>query len=284
MSRRAPLPPALRPPLLLPESADLPLPIIYEDEALIAVVKPAELLSTPGRARGEGAGDSAQARLEARFGAPLHAVHRLDLATSGLLLFARNSEIARALGLAFQRRQVEKCYLAGISLTHEQDGFKEGAQGRISLPLRLEPALRPIQIVDFALGKHAESEWSALGKSPLAANFVTQVGHGDAEQDAERSAPQYQWIALRPISGRTHQLRLHLAHPLGLGHPIAGDRLYGVESAAPRLLLHALSLTLTHPISGELLTLKAPAAFAPALFSTEAFGWASTSTAESSDD
>ena len=203
---------------------------VFEDPWLIVVDKPCGLLSVPGRhARLR---DSVLVRLQARFPdatGPL-VVHRLDLDTSGLLLAARDPDTHAALQRSFARREIDKRYVAWL------DGAVASDAGVIELPLRVDLDDRPRQIYDPVHGKPAVTEWRVL----------------------ERSGNQTK-VALFPRTGRTHQLRLHAAHPLGLGAPIVGDRLYGRDGA--RLLLHAEALAFTHPRTGERIQLECPAPF-----------------------
>jgi tRNA pseudouridine32 synthase/23S rRNA pseudouridine746 synthase len=188
------------------------------------------LLSVPGRA-GK-LKDCVLTRLRARLpGAegPL-LVHRLDLDTSGLLLVAKDAETHAALQRQFLERTVEKRYVAWV------EGPVAGAAGSIALALRGDPDDRPRQIHDPVHGKAAHTDWQVL----VRADGRTKV-------------------ALLPRTGRTHQLRVHAAHPAGLGAPIVGDRLYGL--AGPRLLLHAESLRFVHPRTGAPVEVRSPAPF-----------------------
>jgi tRNA pseudouridine32 synthase/23S rRNA pseudouridine746 synthase len=196
---------------------------------VVVVVKPAGLLSVPGRS---GAlRDCVAARLRARDPGcvgPI-VVHRLDLDTSGLLLAARDLDTYRALQAQFARREVAKRYAAIV------DGEVAGDRGTIALPLRLDPDDRPRQVVDRDHGKPALTDWEV-------------VARGDG----------WTRLALTPHTGRTHQLRVHCA--IGLGAPIRGDRLYG-RVAAPRLMLHAEALAFTHPVTGARIALTDGARF-----------------------
>jgi len=215
-----------RPPDL---SAD-ELPVVYEDERLVVVLKPEGLLSVPGT--DATVTDSVLARLRAKYpGAtgPL-LVHRLDVETSGLLVAAKDAEAHAALQQQFIERTVEKTYVAVL------DGAVAEPRGVISLPLRVDLEQRPRQVVDFEHGKPAVTRYEVLG-----------VAQGRTR------------VAFFPETGRTHQLRVHAAHPRGLGVPIVGDRLYGRPER--RLMLHAQALQLRHPASGEVLSLVAPAPF-----------------------
>ncbi len=211
------------------------LQLVYEDRHLVVVAKPEGLLSTPGRGDAPALRDSVLTRLRARFPdakGPL-LVHRLDLDTSGLLLAALDEETHRALQAQFLRREVHKRYVAVLS--SRLDG--PAREGVISLPLRGDPDDRPRQIHDPVHGRQAVTRWRLIAD----------------EGGASR-------VALFPITGRTHQLRAHAAHPLGLGAPIRGDRLYG-DAGEGRLLLHAEALAFTHPAHGKRLELELRAPF-----------------------
>jgi tRNA pseudouridine32 synthase/23S rRNA pseudouridine746 synthase len=205
--------------------------LLYVDDALLAVDKPPGLLAVPGR--GDDKQDCLWQRVRERW-PDARVVHRLDMATSGLMLFARGADVQRRLSAAFASRQVDKAYVAIVA------GRMPAPQGRIELPLIADWPRRPLQKVDAASGKPSITEWRLI------------------EVDAERQASR---LALQPHTGRTHQLRVHLA---AIGHPILGDALYApaeFSGRAPRLLLHACALTLTHPVSGERLQLHCEAPF-----------------------
>lgn len=216
-----------------PIAADEPR-VVLEDEWIVVVDKPCGLLSVPGRS-GQ-LRDSVATRLRRRDpGAtgPMIA-HRLDLDTSGLLLTARDPETYAALQAQFARREIEKRYVAWL------DGPVSADRGQISLALRVDLDDRPRQIHDPVHGKPAVTAWQVLVR------------------EGERTR-----VALFPYTGRTHQLRVHAAHPLGLGAPIHGDRLYGRNPVADdeRLQLHAESLAFTHPRTGARIVLERPAPF-----------------------
>lgn len=196
--------------------------LLHVDAGLAAVNKPSGLLSVPGRQES----DCAWARLREILPDAL-VVHRLDMATSGLLLFARGPEMQRTLSLDFAERRVEKRYVARVQgrLDGPRDDWAE-----IELPLIADWPNRPRQKVDHAQGKPSRTRWRVL----------------DHEGDSTR-------LELEPVTGRSHQLRVHLQ---ALGHPILGDSLYG-GAPAPRLMLHACALTL--PTHG--LALHCPADF-----------------------
>lgn len=217
------------PPVYAPPAG--PLKIVHQDEALIVLDKPSGLLSVPGR--GPAHADSLASRVQAEF-PDARIVHRLDMATSGLIVLARGAAMERALSIAFQKRQVEKLYVAVVAGQIAEDS------GEIDLPLITDWPNRPRQKVDFELGKASLTGFEVLAR--------------DAARNTSR-------VALTPHTGRSHQLRVHL---LAIGHPILGDDLYGdaaSRTAAPRLLLHATRLALLHPLSGAQLTLESPPDF-----------------------
>ena len=194
--------------------------ILYEDEALMVVAKPAGMLSVPGKVEGPSVATFVQAHCPGADG-PL-IVHRLDMATSGLMVIAKTKAAHQHLQAQFHHRTVEKTYIALL----ERPLPKEVApKGIISLPLRPDPLDRPRQVVDTVKGKPAVTYYEKLSDNS---------------------------VLLKPKTGRTHQLRVHCAHPDGLGIPIKGDTLYG--SPADRLYLHAQSLVFTHPTTGERMT------------------------------
>ena len=207
---------------------------LHADAHLLAFDKPAGLLSVPGR--GADKQDCLSARAQAQWPDAL-VVHRLDMATSGLLLLARGAAMQRALSAAFAQRQVHKTYVAVVH------GLVAGERGSIDAPLSADWPRRPRQQVDPVHGKPALTHWTVLRRDP---------------------ARQRTLLALEPVTGRTHQLRVHLAHA---GHAIVGDALYAEAamadpvSAAPRLLLHACTLQLTHPATGAALHLHSPPPF-----------------------
>ena len=206
------------------------LQIIYEDEHLIAIAKPAGLLSVPGRYLDTQ--DSALSRLHQSLGedTPIYPVHRLDRQTSGILLFARDLESLRSLNHQFAQRQIHKIYEALLS------GKIEREQGKIDLPLWGNPENRPLQQVDLVRGKPSVTEFRLLKKL--------------------ENKEDYSRIEFIPLTGRTHQLRVHAADPRGLGMTILGDRLYGCDAATDRLHLHARELTFIHPRSQEVIHLQ----------------------------
>lgn len=204
------------------------------DADWILVCKPAGLLAVPGR--GEDKADCLVTRLQRCWPDAL-TVHRLDQATSGLMVFARGAEAQRRLSRAFAERQVDKHYEAVVEGRLEGPGPDE-PPARIDLPLGADWPQRPRQKVDTLHGKPALTLWHRLGTGP---------GPGLTTR-----------LELRPLSGRTHQLRLHLA---AIGHPILGDALYGDPGRAGRLLLHATRLELEHPRHGTRCIWHDPAPF-----------------------
>lgn len=200
--------------------------VLHADSSIIVVDKPAGMLSVPGR---NGIG-SLLDWLAERYG-EVHSCHRLDMDTSGIMVYARNIPCKAALEAQFAGREVSKTYRARLSAGSTP--FRRSASGTIALPLSPDYYDRPRQIVDKSSGKPAISEYKVLEMLP------------DGEID----------ILFHPLTGRTHQLRVHAAHPSGLGRPIKGDLLYG-GTPADRLYLHAESLSFTHPTSGEKLTFR----------------------------
>lgn len=189
----------------------------YIDEALLVAEKPAGLLSVPGRLPENQ--DCVVSRLQQHYPDAL-TVHRLDQVTSGLMLYARGKAMQAALSGQFEKRQVSKRYEALVQGVLQEDA------GEIDLPLICDWPNRPRQMVSFEHGKPALTRWRLLARDEV----------------AQRSR-----VELEPVTGRSHQLRLHLA---SIGHPIVGDVMYGAEPAA-RVCLHACRLAFTHPVTGE---------------------------------
>jgi tRNA pseudouridine32 synthase/23S rRNA pseudouridine746 synthase len=209
--------------------------LVHADDALLVLAKPSGLLSVPGR--GADKRDCLSVRAQARYSDAL-IVHRLDMATSGLMAMARGQAAQRTLSLAFANRGVLKRYEAVVHGVLDTAPDSEGGWSGIDLPLVLDWPNRPRQKVDPLHGKSSLTRWRVLAH----------------ETDATR-------VELEPVTGRSHQLRVHLA---ALGHPILGDPLYGHEvakSRAGRLLLHAKTLGLAHPVSGEWLSFENPVPF-----------------------
>ena len=210
---------------------DLGLELLHEDAAMLVVNKPAGLLSVPGR--GAEKQDSLTSRVQKRFADAL-SVHRLDMETSGIIVFARSAATHRTLSIAFQERLTDKRYIAVV------DGMMKHDSGEIDLPLITDWPNRPLQKVDHDIGKPSLTRYKVLQR--------------DEHLHATR-------VALEPVTGRSHQLRVHLQ---AIGHAILGDALYADVTArakAPRLLLHATDLSLPHPITGERLQWHCPPAF-----------------------
>ena len=207
---------------------NVPLKVVYEDEWMVVVDKPAGMLSTPGK----GNLDSVAKRLEERYPdatGPL-LVHRLDMATSGLLLAAKSKEIHAKLQALFESRQVGKIYTAIL------DGIPAQKEGCIDLPLCLNPLDRPRQMVSYEHGKEAHTIFHVL------------------ETKGNQSLVQFNLL-----TGRTHQIRMHAAHAAGLNCPIKGDELYG--RPADRLYLHASEIDFIHPITKKEIQLKSEVPF-----------------------
>lgn len=191
--------------------------IVHEDARVIVVDKPSGLLSQPGRTVSDSVVERVRAaRPEAR--GPMM-MHRLDMDTSGLLVLAKDVDAHRHLSGQFERREIGKTYRARLVAPAPALG------GRIELPLRLDVERRPLQIVCTELGRTSVTLWRRLP--------------GGDPRD----------VLFHPLTGRTHQLRVHAADPRGLGVPIVGDRLYG--EAGPRLMLHAARLAFVHPETGR---------------------------------
>lgn len=208
---------------------DVDIPIIHRDEDICIVDKPAGLLSVPGKAADHK--DCLEQRLQAQY-PQLRIVHRLDLATSGVMVLAANVAAHRHLGLQFERRHTAKTYRANVW------GQASEEQGDIDLPLRCDWPNRPLQMVDHDLGRPAQTGWQVIGR--------------DAQSTHMR---------LTPVTGRSHQLRVHMRE---LGHPILGDALYAPDEAfeaSERLQLHAESLELFHPSGGQRLRFEAACPF-----------------------
>lgn len=207
------------------DTAGLPAPMaLHEDSDLLVLCKPSGLLCVPGR--GPDKQDCLSARAQLHWPGAL-IVHRLDQATSGLVLMARHADAQRRLSLAFEQRQIHKRYVAIVQglLDTPPDIWAD-----IHLPIAADWERRPLRVIDAEHGKPSHTRWRTL---------------------ARNTAARTTRVELEPITGRTHQLRVHLA---ALGHPILGDALYAdpaTQAQAPRLLLHAGELALVHPCSGQ---------------------------------
>ncbi len=196
------------------------LEVLHVDPEFVVVDKPAGLLSVPGR--GPNKQDCVARRMRELFpDCPEQpSVHRLDMDTSGLMVLARTVDTHRVLSRQFAERRVHKKYQAVL------DGVVKEEQGRIELSFRLDPDNRPHQVYDPVQGKTGITSWRRLS-----------VKDGKTR------------VEFIPLTGRTHQLRLHAAHSLGLGCPIVGDRLYGSRKSGERMLLHAAFLQFFHPLT-----------------------------------
>lgn len=206
-----------------------PLRVVHCDAALLVVAKPSGLLSVPGKPLAHR--DCLLDRVVAEFPDAL-LIHRLDLETSGLMVFARSREAQKRINRQFEKRVVEKTYIARV------EGRVPGEAGRIDLPLVADWPNRPMQKVCFETGKPSITDWRVIGREP----------------DATR-------LSLTPLTGRSHQLRVHLR---AIGHPILGDPFYASEAgfaAAPRLQLHAEGLRLRHPKGGDWVRYVEPCPF-----------------------
>ena len=209
---------------------------VYEDEHLLVLDKPSGLLCVPGR--GPDKQDCLSLRALQHFGDAL-VVHRLDQATSGLVIMARNLPVQRQLSQAFAERQVQKRYVAVVAGELPSDPVTADEEGwqLIDLPIAADWERRPLRIINHDTGKSSQTLWKVL----------EPVNHYGLP--ATR-------VLLSPLTGRTHQLRLHMA---ATDHAILGDALYAsgeALAASPRLLLHAAALELTHPVTGTLLQIE----------------------------
>ena len=233
-----------------PESlgfAQLEIPVVYEDDYLLVVNKPSGLLSVPGRIEQY----SVETVMQQRYPGAVIA-HRLDMGTSGLLIVAKTMEVYRPLQEQFVKHQVKKKYIALLEAADNSRQTRTNAvrnspcqsaaiknqcqsaasKGTVSLPLRPDPMNRPRQVVDMEHGKRAVTDYEFLSDD---------------------------LVALYPQTGRTHQLRIHCAHPDGLGRPIVGDELYGTKGE--RLMLHAAEIWFHHSITGREMHLVSPPPF-----------------------
>ena len=202
--------------------------VIHADREILVVAKPSGLLSVPGR--GPDKADCLIERLRGAFPTVL-LVHRLDLDTSGVMIFGLTPHAQRFLSKQFEERQVKKTYIARVQ------GRLEPKSGRVDLPLIVDWPNRPLQKVDHAEGRPAQTDWRVIR----------------ASDDESR-------VRLYPLTGRSHQLRVHMA---ATGHVILGDPLYATGEAAdfPRLMLHAEALRIRHPDSGMQQSFSLPAPF-----------------------
>jgi tRNA pseudouridine32 synthase/23S rRNA pseudouridine746 synthase len=219
-----------------PESAPAsgPIAVVYVDADVIVLNKPSGLLSVPGR--GPDKQDCLSARVQAQYPDAL-VVHRLDMATSGLIVMARSASVQRALSAAFSNRLVHKSYEAVVSGAMASDGADWHT---IDLPIAVDWPNRPLRTINHDIGQASQTRYRVMGT-----NTQTATSR----------------LALEPLTGRTHQLRVHLQ---ASGHPILGDALYAppaVMAQAPRLLLHASGLAFAHPMDGRALQFTCAADF-----------------------
>ena len=197
--------------------------VLYSDDDIIVVDKPAGMLSVPGRTRMTSLLDW----LRERYGEQVESCHRLDMDTSGIMVYARSLPCKAELERQFASREVRKTYRARL----EGGPWNHAMKGTIALPLMLDYYDRPRQMVNDEQGKKAVTEYEVLGILP--------AGSVD--------------VLFRPLTGRSHQIRVHAAHVRGLGHPVRGDRLYGSARPGERLWLRACGLSFRHPVTGKTL-------------------------------
>ena len=272
--------------------ASTALQLHHLDASLLVIEKPAGLLCVPGR--GEDKQDCLSARVQALHPEAL-IVHRLDMATSGLLLMARSPEAQRLLSQAFAERRIHKQYVAVVDGRMAETGpaSADGWQ-LIDLPIAVDWPQRPLRVIDPVAGKPSQTRWrldeaasldalassqapasldapsssdAALSLDPTSGIETNASPDAAASPETLASTPSRQApsptsrVLLEPLTGRSHQLRVHLK---ALGHPIVGDTLYAsqaVAARAPRLLLHASALAFAHPLTGEALQFDSPAPF-----------------------
>jgi len=220
------------------------LDIVFQDEDIVVLNKSSGLLSVPGRLPEHQ--DCLQNRVQ-RVLPTATVVHRLDMATSGIIIMALNKPAHVAISRQFEQRKTKKSYIARVF------GHVKEREGSVDLPLICDWPNRPKQKVDHENGKQSLTHYQVLSYSePNLENASSESGNPKVESTL---------VELTPVTGRSHQLRVHM---LALGHPILGDRLYAREQAltvSERLQLHAKILSLAHPISDELLTFTAPCPF-----------------------
>lgn len=221
------------------DSLSAPLEIVHSDDLFLVLRKPSGLLAVPGR--GEDKQDCLSTRVQQRHPEAL-VVHRLDMGTSGLVVMARSREAQRALSKAFAERAVHKRYVAVVDglMAAPADSPDGWGWGRIDLPIIVDWDRRPLRVIDAERGKPSVTRW--------------QIQHHDQQRNTTR-------LLLEPMTGRSHQLRVHLQ---ALGHPIVGDALYAtpaVAAGAGRLLLHACRLAFAHPLGGQWMQFESPPPF-----------------------
>jgi tRNA pseudouridine32 synthase/23S rRNA pseudouridine746 synthase len=206
--------------------------VLFYDDEIIVIDKPGGLLSVPGR--GPEKQDCVVSRVREIFPEipKQPAVHRLDMYTSGVMVLARTKASQRNLSMQFEQRTPKKLYTALL------DGIITQLEGRVELPFRLDPYNRPYQIYDPVHGKVGITIWRRLG-----------------------TEGSYSRVEFQPLTGRTHQLRVHAAHRFGINAPIVGDSLYGNGQEGNQMMLHATSLAIQHPQSNEIVTFTSSVPF-----------------------
>lgn len=214
-----------------------PLPLVFADEHLLVFDKPAGLLAVPGR--GPDNQDCLSARAQAEFPDAL-IVHRLDMATSGLIVMARGIDAQRRLSMSFEKRRVHKRYMAVVAGVLDNP-MPDNGWNTIDLPLIVDWLARPRSKVDHEIGKPSQTRWRIAAEPP--------------------PLPGTTRLDLEPVTGRSHQLRVHL---MSIGYPIVGDPLYASmaqEAMASRLLLHAQSIEIPHPVTDTVMRFETPCPF-----------------------
>jgi tRNA pseudouridine32 synthase/23S rRNA pseudouridine746 synthase len=231
--------------------------LVYLDEALIVLNKPSGLLSVPGR--GADKQDCLSSRVQQHYPDAL-VVHRLDMATSGLVVMARGVQVQRTLNAAFANRLVHKRYVAVVAGIPTHDGTLGGELHNewqtIDLPIIVDWPNRPLRVIDTQRGQPSQTRWRRL---------VDATACNNPHSHPPAVYSNCTVLELEPVTGRSHQLRVHLQ---ALGHPIVGDTLYAppdIAAMALRLLLHACTLALAHPITGEPMQWRSPAEFVSGL-------------------
>lgn len=227
------------------------LDIVYQDKDIVVLNKSSGLLSVPGRLPEHQ--DCLQNRVQ-RVLPTATVVHRLDMATSGIIIMALNKPAHVFISRQFEQRKTQKSYIARVY------GHVQACEGSVNLPLICDWPNRPKQKVDHENGKQSLTHYKVLSYSDQSSTVDHSLVQGlnNSVEDSIKST----LLELTPITGRSHQLRVHM---LALGHPILGDRLYAQDqalSASPRLQLHAQHLSLAHPTTGEILSFDAPCSFA----------------------
>jgi tRNA pseudouridine32 synthase/23S rRNA pseudouridine746 synthase len=235
----------------------MPLHLIHADAHFLVLNKPSGLLAVPGR--GPDKQDCVSARVQAEYPDAL-IVHRLDMDTSGLLILARGRQMQRQLSMAFAARRVHKRYIAVVAGRLAPPDTPDG-WGLIDLPLIVDWPNRPRSMVDHAHGKPSQTRWRVLSDGHSGQGRKPDQGCARTPACAGVTSGETTRLELVPLTGRSHQLRVHLQ---ALGHPILGDPLYAppaVLAQADRLLLHASRLAFSHPATGQALCFDCPPPF-----------------------